>query len=481
MSVAYDLRPDQSPSAVIEASRATQLSWLKALQEFIDNSCDFGARRVTISFGKDWVEIDDDGEGCADPSYLLSPGKHGMPRNGRPRIGRYGVGGKEASMSLADEIFVSSCCEGMRREVRVIYDHLIRRNSWVVEGEDPRPDNKPSGVHIRLTRLRKNSPDYRALLAGLGAAYGPGIRQGEIQIIVHTPRSREGALVRAMPDPPMDSMKSATVELSRGRVLEMHAGIITEPAHRVRAGTWLAYGYRVILQSRLGLPSRPTPGLYVFCQMSGPAKTWSLQRHKGGVWERDQDDISEAIQQEFGDIIALAERRGEDIEISQVNSVLGGIQHAAREILRREVKRKNPPTEVNEGKDKKGKGLRPYRPHSREMNMQPGRKALLACIGQNGFQLSREERAPSDDLMTMQGHSIVVLNTAHPAYAAHGSQVGDWWGLAATLFFAQHAGEWKEILIKELRQESFEHIVSVLLQSYLELRFDRSGQSAEVG
>jgi len=483
MSVNYDLNPQDSPEQVIDAARALHLSWRDALAEALDNSCDFGASRITISFAPGQVEIEDDGEGCPDPSFLLAPGRHGSPSNGRPRIGRYGVGGTEAFFNLAEEIDVSSRHQGQRRELAVVYQDLIRRKSWMVEGDDPQPDGRPSGVRILLRRLRMRLPNYQNLIEGLGTVYGPGISRGEFQIIVNTP-TKKGLRVQAMPAPPMDAMRTVSIGLSRGRVLDMCAGIIDSPEHRSKQGVWVAYGYRVIRdRQRLGLGNRPTPGMYVFCQLR--AGHWGLGRHKSTLSPKDEADIAAAIRGEFGDIIAASEKRGETIELAEVNEVLGGLSETAREILRQRVRRKNPPlTDIPDAEEHRGQGLRPYRPHSREKSLQSGLKALLGDCDQGGLgglQVSPQELNPCDPLLSMGGDSIVILNTAHAAYAQYGAEVADWWGMAAVIFFADHAKQVREILIPEIRDANYGGLVSVLLHSYFRRRFTEKLAAPQTG
>src|SRR5215813_6893897 len=59
---------------VIRYMRQQSLTWPVALKELIDNAIDVGATRIWLSFGKDRVRIQDNGNGCADLLAMLRLG-----------------------------------------------------------------------------------------------------------------------------------------------------------------------------------------------------------------------------------------------------------------------------------------------------------------------------------------------------------------------------------------------------------------------
>lgn len=479
MSRFYDCRPNDSPSVVIEAARALHLSWFEGFCEHIDNSCDFGASKITITFGEDMVSVEDDGEGCEDLSCLIAPGRHGMPRrNKRARIGRYGVGMKDADMRFANELSIRSRCEGVEYRASILYQDMIDADSWKVEGEDPEPSTGPSGLKITLRQLLlKKRPDYNNLLESLGSIYGPGINQGEIQIILNTPK-KKGLHVKAVTIP-LSERRDATVEISHRKKIEMYAGFISNQENRSKQGVWIAYGFRVVLEKQsLGLGDKPTPGLYIFCQLSGD---WSLGRHKDSLDENERDLIASAIRKEFGTLIYMAQSRGEDVELDSVNSILSGLHQTANEILKQHRKRQPPDSECNGNSNHRGRGILPYKPRLRERITQTGTKELLESVkAAEGLTLSRQPLMPADPLFSMNDPdpesktAIVVLNTAHPAYVEFGKEVGEVWGLLALMFFCQQESKIRQFLLPELKEMKYEKLVSVLLHSYWKRQFSNS-------
>jgi Histidine kinase-, DNA gyrase B-, and HSP90-like ATPase len=67
---------------LIQAVRQQGLTLTDCLSEFIDNSFDAGATTVQLTWdkGEDYLEIEDNGQGCADITTMVRMAAFGRPR-----------------------------------------------------------------------------------------------------------------------------------------------------------------------------------------------------------------------------------------------------------------------------------------------------------------------------------------------------------------------------------------------------------------
>ncbi len=89
----------QPKPAMLDSKRNANMGWPIALSELIDNAFDAGATNVSIRFGPGKrVSVTDNGCGCDSPESMLTLGDH--YRRKSTRLGRYGVGAKDAALWL---------------------------------------------------------------------------------------------------------------------------------------------------------------------------------------------------------------------------------------------------------------------------------------------------------------------------------------------------------------------------------------------
>jgi hypothetical protein len=109
------------------------LTWRDALSELVDNSFDAGATRVEVIFEGKTLRVRDDGEGVEDIGRMLTLGHH--TRGARTRLGRYGVGLKDAAIWLAPSLDIHTIrgLAGTVSQCVVNWDQLAKSLDWNLE------------------------------------------------------------------------------------------------------------------------------------------------------------------------------------------------------------------------------------------------------------------------------------------------------------------------------------------------------------
>lgn len=145
------------PAPHLLASLANaNLPWWKALAELVDNSLDAGATRVVIDITNRVLTVADDGSGCEDITSVFKLGDH--RRRKTSKLGRYGIGAKDAWLSCADTMEVVTCCGKQEASMKVNYNEWMQ-NNWnvpdpeVIEYEDV--EDEPDKEDFKLAEFKK--------------------------------------------------------------------------------------------------------------------------------------------------------------------------------------------------------------------------------------------------------------------------------------------------------------------------------------
>lgn len=103
----------------------------RMIREWVDNSLDAKSRLVMVTRNKDFVEIRDDGQGCADPQAILKLSRSYIHGNGS-RSGMFGMGGKIASLraSQGQRTYVETIHEGQIHRLEANWRLMMERDSW---------------------------------------------------------------------------------------------------------------------------------------------------------------------------------------------------------------------------------------------------------------------------------------------------------------------------------------------------------------
>jgi hypothetical protein len=141
MNKPHDLWDDGAPEAygLLESLRGTGYTPGTAIADITDNSIAAGAKNVWIQFkwngfGGSWITITDDGSGMTE-AELVKAMKLASPSRTEERnkndLGRFGLGLKTASISLARRFTVSSKIDGNElAHRRWDLDYLAKNPGW---------------------------------------------------------------------------------------------------------------------------------------------------------------------------------------------------------------------------------------------------------------------------------------------------------------------------------------------------------------
>jgi hypothetical protein len=183
---------------LIHAVRQQGLSLYTCLCEFFDNSYDAGATTIRLTWDPDGncLEIEDNGQGCADVSKMLRIADR--QEHGTTMLGRYGVGVKDASITLGERIDILTRHDGVETRLTCDWAALERQRHWHIPGPVSMKTTKPNGTGIRIQRLFKDcTNDWDGLLATLGLAY-TRVRPGVWKKALGLTRDKEQTRLRAM-------------------------------------------------------------------------------------------------------------------------------------------------------------------------------------------------------------------------------------------------------------------------------------------
>lgn len=323
------------PDPHILASYANaNLPWWKALAELVDNSLDAGATRIVIDVTQRTLTVADDGVGCEDITAVFKLGDHKRRKTAKRGLGRYGIGAKDAWLSCADTMEVSSYRGNVETSMRVNYTEWMQ-NNWNVPDPEFKPTDKPTGTTIRLPlRPGKNAPADDAFKM-LAFVFTPALSRG-IQIV----KSSKG---KRTPLPPVEMpMRNDVVQAEfdiDGKSVKIDIGILPDGVQVERGPFWLIYDHRIIEATSLGA------GHYSVRRIAGTITIgdgWALTKNKDDLSE-SQDRLSDAIFSRIEHVLKKADQLAETMESSALRGEL-------QEILNSAV------SDANRAKEKRGKG-----------------------------------------------------------------------------------------------------------------------------
>jgi hypothetical protein len=245
--------------------RSKKWTVAEAIAELIDNSFGEGrgyARNVDVKIDRRRrvITLMDDGVGTEDISALFTLGKGA--REGGDDIGRYGMGGSEALLWLADKVTVCTLRDGRSSGATVNWTTQISKEEFPTVDTSWR---KPSaayvpvelmaighGTHIRIHlhrghRLPNDGSHRSALRSPISRLFAPGLRTGR-HIIWNNEELQPYA-----PGLGADALTfPVTVQTEEGLALTAH--VIAGPCDVSLENSKLAvtYSYRVVEETRDG-------------------------------------------------------------------------------------------------------------------------------------------------------------------------------------------------------------------------------------
>lgn len=316
----HEIVPD---THLVQSLCTNNLDWRRALGELIDNAFDAGASSVSISFGTrkgaSTFTITDNGNGCEDPRAFVRFGGHS--RKASTRLGRYGIGAKEAVMWIGQEpprVVVVSTHAGKRRTLAHDWKVVVNTNRWTIDPSSLTViDAAPGECGTRLTvtpsqRCVPSGKGWDALLSTLGYLYAPAIKRGK-QINVQRDSGPLTPIV-GYALPALEPGHIDTVIDVGGRKARVLVGIVPPGVANERPGLTYTYGFRVILEA-----SGYGCGGFDHSRIAGIVDLgdgWVLAKNKDNV-SQHREDLFAAVFAACRPILERAEVTGQQLESAE--------------------------------------------------------------------------------------------------------------------------------------------------------------------
>lgn len=359
-------------ASVLEALESQPLDWKTALGELIDNSLDAGAARVQITHAGDGVlVVSDDGRGCDDLLRMMTIGKTYGSKGGR--LGRYGVGFKEAAIWMAHRVDIRSAAAGMLHDWQVDWDH-VKANDWDT-GTDPKTGAADAtvcakrgllgqrGMSLCFHRLRHRFPggkNLQPVLEDIGYIFSPAISRGT-SIIVTNGKTFS---VKPYVWPPLENVVDRKLVVN-GKECRLYAGIVPAGTANKYPGFSLTLHHRVI-QAATGMGARG----YSIGRVTGRVElsdAWRIAKNKTSLVDSDASALEEAIFEAIEPMLRVAQMQTDQLVSAALKTELTNLLNRGHAKAKRNGKAGKKGTVVPVGTGRK---------HKRAACTQPGQSPI---------------------------------------------------------------------------------------------------------
>lgn len=334
-----DLTPEPR---ILEALKSSDISNLSILGELLDNSFDWGSTRIAVSFDNGELTVEDNGAGCIDMQKLLTLGAF----QGIGRTGRFGVGLKQSSYSLGDDLYIESAQGGKLVTYHVHWPTF----TWIM----PRPRlvdyDGPSFMRLRIGTTdskRLSRMQLKDVQDKLRLMYYPALKARHTIIL-------GGISLQPVEFPILDSKLQQSGVFEGGRY-KLTAGLFSNTQK-----TW-HYGFNIAFRDRLMVIGMKDvygdydpQGFFAYLELIEDATShWKLNLNKNGAL--NQEGLVESLFPVIEPLLQQAQKRYEDVHdrdlISKIeaelNAMMGG---------RPRKERRNPPAHHGTRPNGNGKG-----------------------------------------------------------------------------------------------------------------------------
>ena len=305
MTSTIDITPNPH---LIDSLRNTNISYSEALSELIDNSFDAGASEVAIEISPNEVRVWDNGSGCENLGSMLSLGTH--RRRATTRLGRYGVGLKNAVIGLGELLQIRSVCGNKLRTVTIDWVNLP---SWCAEVVEEESKDAPS-TEILISQLRRSRVrNIAQVCEQIAFTFAPGLRRGKkISLLVG------GACQAIMPPTEYRFEESIDETVEDGDCgFRVRAGVLWGGQRNQRKPFIVSYEHRVIYETEE--PCKDFSSSSRFVALVELFGKWPLLKHKDGLSDKGEWLHSE-LHDLCRDFLERLHNEGESIELQELAS-----------------------------------------------------------------------------------------------------------------------------------------------------------------
>jgi hypothetical protein len=312
-----------SPRSIIAQIEQTSFDWRTAYCELIDNAFDAGATIVEIVMEPKYIVVRDDGKGSSNTVNMF---RSGFSIGGPERLGRYGVGLKDACIFFARRegtTTIASVHGSMLRVSQMCYQTMIDADRWHIEPEktfEATPDNcarhnvglTGTAIHFELVRRMQPRESVRSMVDWLGFIYEPALENGkQIKIVF----SGEVLLVKQHKHPPMTDEVAADVWVGKKKAA-VRCGLVKQGHKNTHWGLSYYYGFRCIMTNT----SHGCGGVGVtsICASVKLDDRWTLGRNKTEVTDKDWEELGTQVEKLIAPVLKLAQEQQQEALITSL-------------------------------------------------------------------------------------------------------------------------------------------------------------------
>lgn len=377
------------------------MPWWSALAELIDNSFDAGATRAIVKCGRQFVEVSDDGNGISDMARAVTLGDH--QRYSTTKLGRYGIGLKEAWLFAGDRVELVSVKDGIKS--KLVLDLNDFGDSW--DGPDPttEPTSEPSGTTVKLClRKGRNLPGKDAK-SQLSWVFTPAIEDGKQVVFIEEKVPKKKPLIACRLPVFIDSVRESFDV--NGKRVDIHIGIIADGDRIEKGPFWIQHEHRNICSSSIGAKG------FTLSRVGGVihlGSGWKLTKNKDDLSD-NREELDEEIHSRIKFLLQKAEQLSMDVQASALRTELESMVNEAIGEARREARSaasRSTGTVVQKNTDRKRRNAAAVHENlSGSVNRTNGRRRTGFSLA---FGADESDRLGNYDSLA----NTVTLNLDHP-------------------------------------------------------------------
>lgn len=310
-----------------------RLTWHDCLAELIDNSFDAGASRAVLEWRDNRFSIEDDGRGIADISAVVKLGSH--RKQSTTRLGKYGVGIKDAWAWISDRMSIRTTRDGMTTTLDVAMSEFEQIDGrWVCNDPEERPA-LPGEIGTKITfgpMWQNRKTAQQDTFDRLSITFMPALAAGK-QIVRVIKGKRQPLIPHRMPA--MQESIEETFEVA-GLAVSLLAGIAQEGERIQCPGFLVSFGHRVVKVSDIGTKHYNADRVVGRIALG---HGWALTPHKNDFAEHSEE-LEEAIYRRIERLLIKSDQMSDIVESNTIRAELEDMVNAC--IKEATVKEKRP-------------------------------------------------------------------------------------------------------------------------------------------
>lgn len=314
----------------LDSTRNSRFGWKRSLRELVDNSFDGNADCIEIRKSRRTLEIADDGCGSSDLQAFFRLGTH--VRKKSTKLGRYGVGLKEAAIWLWGRTTISTSDGKYIRSVNVCWDEVRRSGKWHSGRPTIEEASKEScrdatllaisGTVVLFRDIEKPFKGFDDAIDDLGYTFHPALSSGkQIRVIEGKKRRR----IKPFQRPELSHLIDRTMDLQIGKELQPRnvrivAGVVPEGGANPFGGFNICYEHRCIMNTSDPCRDFSSARFFSWVYLQEP---WPLTKNKDDLG--DKEELFSLLYETCYDVLKAAHDARDSIELKELEEELTGL------------------------------------------------------------------------------------------------------------------------------------------------------------